>query len=157
LEVQALAVPTNLSSPRRIASGLENARLHLLLAVLARRGGVNTGAMDIVASVSGGLRLRDPGADLAVVAALASAAVDRPLPRGTACLGEVALSGSIRPVHQAHRRLAELARMGFTACIVPAGTPEVEGLRVTRVKTVQEALSALAVAPTLSRTKNNTG
>jgi len=124
--------------------------------VLARRGGVNTGAMDIVANVSGGLRLRDPGADLAVVAALASAAADRPLPRGTACLGEVALSGSIRPVHQAHRRLAELARMGFSACIVPAGTPEVEGLKVTRVKTVQETLAALAIAPSLSRAKNNT-
>ena len=144
LEVQALAVASNLSSPRRIASGLETSRLHLLLAVLARRGGVITGGMDIVASVSGGLRLRDPGADLAVMAALASAASDQPLPRGMACLGEVALSGSIRPVHQAHRRLAELGRMGFRECVVPAGTPDVDGLTLTRVRTVREALKVLA-------------
>lgn len=140
LEVQALAVPTNLAAPRRIASGLETSRLHLLLAVLARRGGVNTGSMDVVASVSGGMRLRDTGADLAVLAALASAATDQPLPRATAFLGEVALSGAIRPVQQAPRRLAELGRMGFTRCVVPEGTQPVEGLRLETVRTVREAL-----------------
>lgn len=147
LEVQALAVPTNLASPRRIASGLETSRLHLLLAVLARRGGVNTGAMDVVASVSGGMRLRDPGADLAVIAALASAASDQPLPRGTACLGEVALSGSVRPAHQVQRRLAELARVGFKRCLVPPGTAAVEGIQVIPVRTVREALAALYREP----------
>lgn len=141
LEVQALAVPTNLASPRRIASGLETSRLHLLLAVLARRGGVTTGGMDVVASVTGGLRLRDPAADLAVLAALASAATDQPLPRGTAFLGEVALSGTIRRVEQAQRRLAELGRMGFTRCVVPAGTPPVEGIQLEPVRTVREALT----------------
>jgi DNA repair protein RadA/Sms len=146
LEVQALAVPTNLASPRRIASGLETARLHLLLAVLARRGGINFGAMDVVATVSGGMRLRDPGADLAVVAALASAATDRTLPRGTAFLGEVALSGSIRPAQQAQRRLAELARLGFAHCYVPAGTQGVEGLRLHSVGTVRDLLVATELA-----------
>jgi len=141
LEVQALAVPTNLASPRRIASGLETSRLHLLLAVLARRGGVNTGGMDVVASVTGGLRLRDPAADLAVLAALASAATDQPLPRGTAFLGEVALSGTIRRAQQAQRRLAELGRMGFTRCVVPAGTPPAEGIQLEPVRTVREALT----------------
>lgn len=143
LEVQALAVPTNLASPRRIASGLETSRLHLLLAVLARRAGVNTGAMDVVASVSGGMRLRDTGADLAVLAALASAATDQPLPRGTAFLGEVALSGAVRPVQQANRRLAELGRMGFARCVVPEGTAPVEGLTLSPVRTVREALVRL--------------
>lgn len=143
LEVQALAVPTNLAAPRRIASGLETSRLHLLLAVLARRGGVTTGNLDVVASVSGGMRLRDPGADLAVLAALASAATDRPLPRATGFLGEVALSGAIRPVQQAQRRLAELARMGFTRCVVPHGTPAVEGMRLESVRSVREALARL--------------
>lgn len=143
LEVQALAVPTNLASPRRIASGLETSRLHLLLAVLARRGGVNTGSMDVVASVSGGMRLRDTGADLAVLAALASAATDQPLPRGTAFLGEVALSGAIRPVQQAQRRLGELGRMGFTRCVAPEGTQPVEGVRLETVRTVRDALTRL--------------
>ena len=140
LEVQALAVPTNLASPRRIASGLETSRLHLLLAVLARRGGVNTGSMDVVASVSGGMRLRDPGADLAVLAALASAATDQPLPRATAFLGEVALSGAIRPAQQVQRRLAELGRMGFTKCVVPEGTQPPEGMQLVTVRTVRDAL-----------------
>ncbi len=106
-------------------------------------GGVTTGNMDVVASVSGGMRLRDPGADLAVLAALASAATDRPLPRATGFLGEVALSGAIRPVQQAQRRLAELARMGFTRCIVPHGTPAVEGMRLEPVRSVREALARL--------------
>ncbi|MEX2080631.1 MAG: DNA repair protein RadA, partial [Dehalococcoidia bacterium] len=91
VEVQALAVESHLATPRRIAAGIEPARLHLLLAVLARRGGLSASSMDIVATVSGGLRLRDPGADLAIVAALASAIRNQPLPPGTAFLGEVAL------------------------------------------------------------------
>ncbi len=150
LEVQALAVTTNLASPRRIASGLETSRLHLLLAVLARRGGINCGSMDVVASVSSGMRLRDPGADLAVVAALASAATDQPLPRATAFLGEVALSGAVRPVQQAQRRLSELARVGFGRAVVPVGTPEVHGLELIEVRTVREALGVLGESGRLS-------
>lgn len=153
LEVQALAVPTNLAAPRRIASGLETSRLHLLLAVLSRRGGVNTGSMDVVASVSGGLRLRDPGADLAVLAALASAAMDQPLPRGAVFLGEVALSGAVRPVQQAQRRLAELARAGFTRAFAPPGTVTVEGIGLTQVRSVREMLTSLQESPHLPSTR----
>ncbi len=142
IEVQALAVASPLSSPRRIASGLETSRLHLLLAVLARRGGISAANLDVVATVSGGLKLRDPSADLAVVAALASAVRDEPLPRDTAFLGEVALSGSIRPVQQAQRRLAELARLGFRRCVVPAHTQPIEGITLVPVRTVREALAA---------------
>ncbi len=140
IEIQALAVPSHLAAPRRIASGLEVARLHLLLAVLARRGGLLAANLDVVATVSGGLRLRDPSADLAVVAALASAIQDRELEPGTAFLGEVALSGAIRPVQQAQRRLAELARLGLRHCLVPPGTAPVEGLRLLPVGNVREAL-----------------
>jgi len=143
LEVQALAVNTNLSSPRRIASGLETSRLHLLLAVLARRGAVNLAAMDVVASVSGGLRLRDPGADLAIAAALASAARDQALPRATAYLGEVALSGTIRPVQQSPRRLIELSRLGYRRVVAPHGTQPIEGMQVIPVRTLREALEVL--------------
>jgi DNA repair protein RadA/Sms len=143
IEVQALAVQSNLAAPRRIASGLETARLHLLLAVLARRGGLGTANVDVVATVSGGLRLRDPAADLAVVAALASAVADQPLDAGTALVGEVALSGAIRPVQQMQRRLIELARLGFRRCLVPAGTHAVEGIEVVPVRTVREAIDVL--------------
>jgi DNA repair protein RadA/Sms len=111
--------------------------------------------MDVVASVSGGMRLRDPGADLAVLAALASAATDRALPRGTGFLGEVALSGAIRPVHQAQRRLGELARAGFRRCVVPAGTQGVEGLELVPVRNVREALVSVFREPALSHSQSD--
>ena len=142
LEVQALAVQSQLASPRRIASGLELSRLHLLLAVAARRAGINSGQMDVVATTSGGLRLRDPGADLAILCALASAIRDQPLERGTAVLGEVALSGVIRPVQQGQRRLVELSRMGFTRCVAAAGTPQAEGIQLIPVRSVRDAVNA---------------
>lgn len=143
IEVQALAVQSSLAAPRRIASGLETARLHLLLAVLARRGGIGTANVDVVATVSGGLRLRDPAADLAVVAALASAVADQPLDAGTALLGEVALSGAVRPVQQMQRRLLELGRLGFTRCLVPSGTHDIEGIAIVPVRTVREAIDGV--------------
>ncbi|MCL6643883.1 MAG: DNA repair protein RadA [Dehalococcoidia bacterium] len=146
VEVQALAVPSALAAPRRIAAGIEPARLHLLLALLARRGGIPAGALDIVASVSGGLRLRDTSADLAICLALASAIHDRPLPAGTAFLGELALSGAVRPVHQASRRLAELARLGLRGAVVPAGTPAIEGLQLTRVASLADALERVGLS-----------
>ncbi len=126
----------------RILNG-PNGTLGSELTVHARRGGGNTGAMDVVASVSGGMRLRDTGADLAILAALASAASDQALPRGTACLGEVALSGAIRPVHQVQRRLSELSRVGFRRCLVPSGTPAVEGIELIPVRNVRDALQSL--------------
>ena len=140
VEVQALAVPSYLAAPRRVASGIEPARLHLLLAVLARRAALNAANLDVLATVSGGLRLRDPAADLAIAAALASAIRDEPLPRGTGFLGEVALSGAIRPVPNAARRLAEFVRLGFNRCLAPAGTPTAEGMELVPVGTVKEAV-----------------
>lgn len=141
VEVQALAVPSSLANPRRIASGLDTSRLHLLLAVLARRAGRSAGSLDVVAAVSGGLRLRDPGADLAVIVALASAIEDRPVVPGTAFLGEVALSGAVRPAQQAQRRIAELGRMGFSRLVVPRGTAEFAGIVTLPVATVREAIA----------------
>lgn len=140
VEVQALAVPSPLASPRRIAAGIETARLHLLLAVLARRGGINAANLDVVATVSGGLRLRDASADLAIAMALTSAVRDEALPRDTAFLGEIALSGAVRPVQQAPRRLAELARLGFRRCVVPPGTHGVEGMQLVPVRTLEDAI-----------------
>lgn len=136
VEVQALAVPSHLAVPRRIAAGLEPTRLHLLLAVLARRAGVNASDQDIVVATSGGLRLRDPGSDLAVLAAIASALRDRPLPAGVAFIGEAALSGALRPPPQAARRVAELARLGFERVIAAPGVPGTD-----TAATVREALA----------------
>jgi DNA repair protein RadA/Sms len=140
VEIQALAVPSFLATPRRIASGIETSRLHLLLAVLARRGGLNAGNLDVVATVSGGLRLRDPATDLAVAMALASAVKDRALDPEAGFIGEVALSGAIRPVAQPARRLAELARLGLKRAIVSTGTPDVAGITNVEAATLRDAL-----------------
>ena len=140
VEVQALAVPSFLASPRRVANGIESARLHLLLAVLARRGNLNAANLDVVATVSGGFRVRDPAADLAVLCALASAIRDVPLPPATAFVGEVALSGAIRTVPAASRRVAELARSGIRRCLVPPGVETPSTLEPVCVETVAEAL-----------------
>jgi DNA repair protein RadA/Sms len=149
VEIQALAVPSFLATPRRIASGIETSRLHLLLAVLARRGGLNAGNLDVVATVSGGLRLRDPATDLAVAMALASAIKDRALDAQTGFIGEVALSGAIRPVAQPARRLAELARLGLQRAVVPTGTPAVPGIKNIEAATLADALR-LSLPPTRS-------
>lgn len=141
VEVQALAVPTTLPAPRRVASGVETARLHLMLAVLARRAGLVSGNMDVVLSVAGGLRLRDPGSDLALAAALASAIRDVPPPRETAFLAEVALSGGLRPAQQAARRMAELGRLGYSRVVVAEGSPGVEGISVVRASNLADALA----------------
>ncbi|MGD9932209.1 MAG: DNA repair protein RadA [Dehalococcoidia bacterium] len=140
IEVQALTVQSFLASPRRVASGIESARLHLLLAVLARRGGVNAAGLDVVATVAGGLRVRDPAADLAVLFALASAVRDRPLPADTAFLGEIALSGTIRSVPASSRRLAELGRAGFKRCVGPGSMEAPSGIEVVGARTVREAM-----------------
>lgn len=142
VEVQALAVPSYLAAPRRTASGLEVSRLHLLLAVLSRRVGLQAGNLDVVVAVAGGLRLRDPGADLAVFCALGSAVKDVPVRPGTGFVGEVALSGAVRPVQSGARRLQELGRLGFSRVVVPAGQPPVEGVDLVPVRTVREAVRA---------------
>ncbi|MCA9832105.1 MAG: DNA repair protein RadA [Dehalococcoidia bacterium] len=143
VEVQALTVQSFLASPRRVASGIESARLHLLLAVLARRGGVNAAGLDVVATVAGGLRVRDPAADLAVLFALASAVRDKPLPADTAFLGEIALSGTIRSVPASTRRLAELGRAGFRRCVGPQAMEAPAGIEVVGVRTVRDALASV--------------
>jgi DNA repair protein RadA/Sms len=142
VEIQALAVPSFLATPRRVAAGLEPARLHLLLAVLARRAGIQAGNLDVVVATSGGLRVRDPATDLATLCALASAVKDRPLAQGTAFLGEVALSGAVRAVQGGGRRLGELSRLGFTRCVAPPGTAAVTGIEVVAVGSVREAVAA---------------
>ncbi len=143
-EVQALVTPSSLATPRRATSGLDTARVGMILAVLDKRAGAPVGAADAYLSTVGGVRLTEPAADLAVTLALAGAITDRPLPHGTVAFGEIGLAGEVRPVTGAHRRLAEAARLGFTRAVVPAGVlgsgPVPDGLHVLEVGTVGEAV-----------------
>jgi DNA repair protein RadA/Sms len=150
VEVQALTntirdgVP-----PRRSAQGIDPGRLALLLAVLERRARWRVGNQEVFASAVGGVRLTEPGADLPVCMALVSALANQPLPSDLVVFGEVGLAGELRQVAHAPRRLAEAARMGFRRAVVPANTPDgVDGITLTRVATVAQALAAVGLAGT---------
>jgi DNA repair protein RadA/Sms len=129
VEVQALVAPTDVVPPRRLASGIDRNRLSLVLAVLARHGGRRLrgaqalGGADVFVNLAGGVRVEEPGADLAVALAVASASVGVPLARGgspLACFGEIGLTGELRHVAHAERRLEEAARFGVAEAIAPA-------------------------------------
>ena len=143
-EVQALVARSTLATPRRAVSGLDAARVAMVLAVLERRGRVRLGADDVFSATVGGVRVTEPAADLALALAVASAARDAPIPAATVVLGEVGLSGEVRRVGGVSRRLAEAARLGFTAALVPPDPgPLPAGLRVTEVADLGAALRAL--------------
>lgn len=123
-EVQALVATSHLPVPRRGASGLDSARLAMTQAVVERHGKVRLYDKDVFCATVGGMKIAEPSADLSLALAIASAASDQPLPADTIALGEVALSGDIRPVHDIERRLVEASRMGFKVAIVPAGSAD---------------------------------
>jgi DNA repair protein RadA/Sms len=147
VEVQALVTGSRAESPRRSGQGLDTNRLALLLAVLQQRVGVPVHGCDVYTSVAGGIRVVDPGSDLAVVAAVASAVSDQPIAADVVALGEVGLGGELRQAPQTARRLAEAARLGFRRAVVSRSAPDVTGIGVVRVSTVQEALGELGVVP----------
>lgn len=118
-EVQALVAPSQLSNPRRVASGLDGQRMALLLAVLDRRAGVSVRDADVYASTVGGMRLVEPGVDLALALAIASSVADAALPTDVVVIGEVGLAGELRGVTQLQRRLSEAARLGFSGALLP--------------------------------------
>lgn len=124
MEIQALVAESTLGTPRRAVVGWDNARLAMVLGVLEARCGIRFGSSDIFLNVAGGLRVREPAADLAAAAALFSALADRPLPQHMVAFGEVSLAGEVRPVAQMEARLKEAAKLGFTEALVPAGTGE---------------------------------
>src|SRR3954462_10290249 len=126
VEVQALVSPSELVPPRRLTNGIDRNRLALVLAVLARHASVNTGSADVFVNVVGGVRVDEPGADLAIAIAVASAA--RGVTAGSgrlplACFGEVGLTGELRPVAHADRRATEAAKFGLTGVVSPAKAP----------------------------------
>ncbi len=118
VEIQALAAKAGYGTPQRVATGFDGRRLALLLAVLEKRAGIAFSQLDVFVNVAGGLRLIEPAGELAIVAALASSAYDRPLPSGAVLIGEVGLGGEVRAVTQTERRVAEAAQLGFTAAYV---------------------------------------
>lgn len=146
-EVQALLDQSATPQPRRATSGLDGARISMLLAVLQKRAGFNVGKLDCYISTVGGAKISEPSADLACVIALASAAQDKPLPRKLAVFGEVGLAGEVRAVPGIRQRIAEVGRLGFTHVIVPAspaGVGEVPaGVSVREVASLADALALL--------------
>ncbi|MEU7829394.1 DNA repair protein RadA [Nonomuraea sp. NPDC052129] len=121
-EVQALVARTEAQQPRRSSSGLDTYRVQMILAVLERRLNAKLGGCDVFTATVGGIKLADPAIDLSVMLAVASAAGDKPLPAGLVAMGEVGLSGELRPVKDVRRRLSEAARLGFKRGLVPAGS-----------------------------------
>jgi DNA repair protein RadA/Sms len=147
VEVQALVSSSTYGNARRMASGVDQNRLSLLLAVLEKRAGLNLVADDVFVNVAGGIAVDEPAADLAITGAVASSLRNRPVHAGTAVFGEVGLAGEVRGVSQAALRVREAAQMGFNRCIVPDGNCSPEdvpaGIELVGVKTVSEALEQL--------------
>ena len=144
VEVQALTTKVTTGvTPRRSAQGIESSRLAMLLAVLERRSAIAFGLLEVYASVVGGVRLNDPGSDLAVCLALASAALDKPAHSDIVALGEVGLGGEVRHVSHLERRIIEAERMGFRRVIIPVNSKAPDNGRSTlvRVATVNDALA----------------
>jgi DNA repair protein RadA/Sms len=140
LEIQALVAPTDLAMPRRVGTGVDPKRLAMIVAVLSRHAGIALGSADVFVNVAGGVRIDEPGADLAVALAIASAAKGARVREATAAFGEVGLTGRLRPATQAERRLEECAKLGLTGVVVPRGSPAHGKLRVEQADTVRRAI-----------------
>jgi DNA repair protein RadA/Sms len=140
LEIQALVAPTDLAMPRRVATGVDPKRLAMIVAVLARHARLPLSTADVFVNVAGGVRIDEPGADLAVALAIASAARGAAVEEGLAGFGELGLTGRLRAATQAERRLEECAKLGFRAVLVPKGTPSRTKLALTEAETVREAV-----------------
>src|SRR5687768_4265613 len=144
VEIQALTVRlASGATPRRAAVGWDSGRLAMVLAVLEARCGLSFATSEVYLNVAGGYRLSDPAADLAVAAALVSALSERPVPQDAVILGEIALSGEVRPVAHAGLRLKESAKLGFERAWVPAGTDGPNGIALTRFGRMRELVDQI--------------
>jgi DNA repair protein RadA/Sms len=153
VEVQALVSSSSYGNARRMASGIDQNRLSLLLAVLEKRAALNLIGEDVFVNIAGGMTIDEPAADLAIIAAVASSVRNRPVKTGTAVFGEVGLAGEIRGTTQSAIRVREAAQMGFTRCVLPPGSCSADDipegpagagrLELVEVRSVGEALDAL--------------
>lgn len=144
VEVQALTNATSFGQPRRVANGVDFARLLMIAAVLSRRAGLKLGNQDIIVNATGGIKLDEPAADLGIALAIASSYRDVPVSVGTVAVGEIGLSGEVRAVSQPDRRISEAARLGFKNCLVPkTGLKNIiapPSMRLLPVASVREAI-----------------
>jgi len=146
VEVQALVACSGAPLPRRSAQGFDSGRLAMLIGVLEGRTGTPFGKHDVYASVAGGVRVDDTGADLALCLALTSTVRARAVPSTIVAVGEVGLGGEIRQVAQTSRRLAEAARLGFDRAVVPPSAPDVDGITLVRAPTLRDAIAGFDLA-----------
>lgn len=151
VEVQALVSSSRYGTPQRVVQGVDNKRVALLCAILEKRAGLDLSGCDIFVKVAGGGRIDDPGADLAIMTALASSLRERPVPLDTLVLGEVGLTGEVRQVNDLESRLREAARHGFSRAILAENKGgrkprRVEGMEMIPVTSVEQAVS-LALEP----------
>ncbi len=147
VEIQALVDETHVSNPRRLSVGLEQNRLAMLLAVLHRHAGIPFFDQDVFVNAVGGVKITEPGADLAVLLAIVSSLKNRPLPKKTVVFGEVGLAGEVRPVQRGQERLKEAAKLGFTQAIIPkANKPKqvISGIEVILVERVEDAVATMS-------------
>ncbi len=142
IEVQALVTPAHYGTPQRTASGIDQRRLSLLLAVLEKRTGWSFGGMDVFVNIAGGLKISETAADLGICCALVSSLSNRPVPAQTVMVGEVGLGGEVRPVSALEKRVEEAVKMGFEQILIPAGT-QYENQKsgsVDEINSLQQAL-----------------
>jgi DNA repair protein RadA/Sms len=119
LEIQSLVAPTDLAMPRRVGTGVDPKRLAMIVAVLSRHAGLPLGGADVFVNVAGGVRIDEPGADLGIALAIASAAKSLPVREGVAAFGEIGLTGRLRPATQADRRAEECRKFGTSVVLGP--------------------------------------
>jgi DNA repair protein RadA/Sms len=148
LEIQALVAPTDLAMPRRVGTGVDPKRLAMIVAVLSRHAGVALGAADVFVNVAGGLRIDEPGADLAIALAIAGAARGAAVREGVVAFGEIGLTGRLRVAAQSERRLEECAKLGVAAVVAPAGTRTRSRIVLTEAETLRAAVRAALESPT---------
>ena len=142
LEIQALVAQSELAMPRRVATGIDPKRLAMIVAVLSRHARVALGQADVFVNVAGGVRIDEPGADLAVALAIASAARRIPVKAGVAAFGEIGLTGRLRTAAQAERRLEECAKLGLDSVVAPSGTTANGKIVVEAADTLRQAIKA---------------
>lgn len=144
VEIQALTNPTSFGMPRRTANGVDFNRLVLVSAVLSRRGGISLANQDIIANVTGGIKINEPAVDLGLALAVASSFRGKRVNPGMVAIGEIGLSGELRPVSQLDRRIGEAAKLGFETCMLPSSIPSSlslpNGIRLQKVTTLSEAV-----------------
>jgi DNA repair protein RadA/Sms len=156
LEIQALVAPTDLAMPRRVGTGVDPKRLAMIVAVCSRHAGLALGTADVFVNVAGGLRIDEPGADLAIALAIASAARGAPVRHGVVAFGEIGLTGRLRPAAQSERRLEECAKLGVEAAVAPSGTRSRSTIRVLEAETLRAAVaSGLERAPAADASSQN--